>query len=141
MKLQEQTGLSNADPIHRWLGMVDRFLGEYDWSDRTIPKESLTESIWLYLGHPVQYPIVEDYCLDNFQEYLQENGEPGLAEIVHKLRRRKGEDGIDNQGIRVIMMWLIANINHLKEIYLEEGNGRFHRKITAGWIPSIEEIE
>jgi len=141
MKLQELTGLSDADPIHRYLGIVDRFLGEHDWFEtcHKLQKDEVIEAMWLCLGHPVQYPIVEDYCLDNFEEYLKQKSEPEIADIVYKLRRRKGEEGIDNHGIRVVMMWLIANIDYLKERYLEEGYGKRHRKITAGWYPSIDD--
>lgn len=136
MKLQELTGLSNADPIHKWLGILDRFLGDHDWLDTSqkLPKDELAKAIWLCLGHPVKYPNVEEYCLDNFEEYLQQKGEPVLAEIVNKLRRRKGEEGMDNHGIRCVMMWLVANIDYLKERYLEEGNRP--RRITAGWEQS-----
>jgi len=137
MKLQDVTGMSDADPIHRYLGMVDKFLGDHDWSDtyRKLLQGELIEAMWLCLGHPVQYPIVEDYCLDNFEEYLKQKGEPVIAEIVYKLRRRKGEEGIDNHGVRVVVMWLVANMDDLKARYLEERN--HHRKITADWGPSM----
>jgi hypothetical protein len=137
LQLQDVTGLSDSDPIHCWLGIVDRFLGEHDWLDtyRKLPKDGLAKGIWLCLGHPVKYPTVEEYCLDNFEEYLQQNGEPVLAEIVSKLRRRKGEDGLDNYGIRCIILWLVANMDYLKETYMEGLAGR-HRKITSEWTPS-----
>lgn len=134
MKLQELTGLSDVDPIHRHLGIVDKFLGDdHDWSERKLPRKDLIRALWLCLGHPVQYPTVEEYCLDNFQEYLQQKGEPVIAEIVHKTRQRIA----DNHAVRIVMIWLIANIDYLKERYLEEGF--HHRKITADWTPSVEE--
>ena len=137
MKLQELTGLSDVDPLHRYLGMVDKFLGETDWSDIRLPQDKLIENIWLHLGHPVQNPLVEDICLDNFEQYLKQNNEPIFVEVVNKLKRRKGQEGIDNQGIRVVMMWLIANSDLLKERYLEEGIR--HRQVTSGWRVSAEE--
>lgn len=139
MKLQGLTGLSNDDPIHRYLGIVDRFLGDHDWLDtnRKLQKDELIGVMWLCLGHPVHHPIVEDCCLDNFETQLKQKSEPIIAEIVNKLRRRKGEEGIDNHGIRVVMMWILSNIDYLKEKYLEEGLR--HRKITADWSPSIDE--
>lgn len=139
MKLQSLTMLSDADPIHRYLGIVDRFLGEHDWLDthRGLPKEELARGVFGCLGHPKLYNEVDDRHIDNFEDWLRENGEPVLAEILNKLRRRVGQDGLTNDGVRLVMIWLIANILHLKDEYLEEQQHRPNpRRITTGWETS-----
>lgn len=132
MKLQELSGLTNADPIHRYLGLVDKILGDYDWNNLDLPSETLTKMVFYHLKHPVLYPKVEDNQLDEFVEYLQKN-EPLLAKIVNQLRRHKEQEGMGNYEVRIVLMYLTANMDYLKE---RSKPGR--RKINAGWKPSWE---
>lgn len=138
MLLQSLTGLSDADDIHRYLGIVDKFLGnDFDWSETNLhlTASDLVTGIWFYLGHPAKYPTVEDYCLDHFEAWLQEKQEIILADIVAKLRRRIGTDTLDNYGVRIVVMWLFANLDYLKEKYLETTK-RKYRQISSQWTPS-----
>jgi hypothetical protein len=137
--LQEISGLSNADPIYRYLGIVDRFLGEHDWTD-TLQNLSLEELIastrGLFFRGKTLLNIEESF-FDDFERFLQENSEPVIAEIVTKLRQRKGEEGMDLGGMRATIMFIVVNLDYLKERYLEGRKGRF-RQITTGWKPSME---
>lgn len=132
MKLQELSGLTNADPIHRYLGLVDRILGDYDWNNLDLPSETLTEIVFHYLKHPVLYPKVEDNQLDDLENCLQEC-EPLLAKILNQLRRHKDRETMNNVDIRIVLLYVTANIDDLKE---RSKPGR--RKINAGWKPSCE---
>jgi hypothetical protein len=138
--LQELSGLTDVDPIYRYFGIVDKFLGgDFDWSDvnYTLSQNELIDLLFFCLGHPVQTQTLENKRIDYFQNMLVENNEPVIAEMVHKLRIRKGEEGIDNHGIRVVFMWIFANLDLLKERHFERGVK--HRDIMSSWRPSIEE--
>lgn len=132
MKLQELTGLTDADPIHRYLGLVDKILGEFDWNNLDFSSKLMAEVVFYYLNHPVLQPTVEDIQLDSFEKYLEEN-EPLFATIVNKLRRHKEREGMGNYEIRIVMVWIAANIDYLKE---RSKPGR--RLLNAGWKPSCE---
>jgi len=121
--LQKLAGLSDVDPLHRYLGIVDE-IGEFDRSQvgHKLSKEQLVGSLWFYLGHPVDNLKVEDAQLDQFEQYLQENEEFSLAVIVSKLKRKgfqpKGFHKIvgdmDNHGLRCVFMFIIANLDTIK---------------------------
>lgn len=132
MKLQELSGLTDADPIHRYLGLVDKILGEFNWNNLDFSSEPMTEVVFRYLKHPIMQPKVEDVQLDGFEKYLQET-EPLFAAIVNKLRRHKQREGMENRDVRIVLMWIIANIDYLKE---RSKPGR--RLLNAGWKPSYE---
>lgn len=132
--LQELSGLTDVDPIYRYFGVVDKFLGDFDWSDvnHTLSQDELIELLFYCLGHPVQIQIPENNRIDYFQNILIQKNEPVIAEIVHKLKAR-----IDNNGIRVVFMWIFANLDLLKEKYFERGIK--HRDVMSSWRPSMEE--
>lgn len=67
MKLQELTGLSNDDPIHRYLGLVDKFFGDYDWNNLELSKTELQEAFFKFLKHPVLHTQVEENDFDLFE--------------------------------------------------------------------------
>ena len=127
MKLQKITGLSNDDPIHRYLGLVDKFFGDCDWNNLELSKTELQEAFFKFLKHPVD-TIVEENDFDLFEEYLQEN-EPLFAGLVDKLRRHKFSVGMDNQGLRMVLMFIVANVKELSK-------SSKHRSLNAGWKPS-----
>lgn len=135
MKLQEISGLSDADPLHRFLGIVDGFAGEIDWSEihDGTTKEQLAHATWLFLGHPATYREVKKDNLENYEIWLTEH-EPGLAEILQKLCHRIGREGLTTEGIRLVMIWIIANLFYLKT---QPVKGKF-RKITSNWKVSAE---
>lgn len=132
MKLQELSGLTNADPIHRYLGLVDKILGDYDWNNLDLSSKTLVEIAFRYLKHPVLYPKVEDNQLDGFEDCLRES-EPLLAKIVNQLRRHKEQEGMGNYEVRIVVLYITANMDYLKE---RSKPGR--RVINAGWKPSWE---
>lgn len=132
MKLQELTGLTDADPIHRYLGLVDQLLGDYDWNNFDLPSKKIVEIVFEYLKHPVMFSNVEDNQLDELEDCLQKE-EPLLAKIVKQLRRHKEQEGMGNYGIRIVLLYIAANVDYFKE---KSKPGR--RKIDAGWRPSCE---
>lgn len=135
MKLQNLTGLSDADPIHRYLGILDRVLWDHDWGDtRGTPQEEMADDIWTFLGHPTVLKEIDDRRMDNYEAWLK-GREPGLAEIFQKLRRKVGEEGLTNKGIRLVMIWIVANILYLQEKYFQEYGGK-PRRITSSWEES-----
>lgn len=137
LKLQDFSGLTDRDPLYRYLGIVDKFLGEYDWLDvgHTLPVGEIQQGLFLCFG---KFKLqVSDDSLDSFEEYLKLNEEIELAEIISKLRKRIGQEEIDNNGIRAVVLFIVANIDYLKEKYLKSA-GKVNRKITSNWKVSEE---
>jgi hypothetical protein len=140
MILQSLSGLTDDDPIHRYLGIADKFLEDHNWAETVniITSEELFTLFFRCLGHPVTHAIVEDYKFDNLEESLKQLNEPVIAEIVNKLKRRKFDEGMENKGVRILLMWIFANLGLLKERYLESGNGKKFRELNAPWYPSAD---
>ena len=117
--LQSLSGLSDIDPLHRYLGIVDK-IGEIDWTQvgHKIPQKGLIDALWFYLGHPVDNSKVSDAQLDQFEKYLRENEELSLAGIISKLKRKELQPkgfhkiigDLDNHGLRCVFMFIIANL-------------------------------
>lgn len=130
MKLQDLSGLTNNDPIYRYLGIVDKLITEKDLGqlNRSLSQEQLTDALWFYLGHPVQNSTVQDSQIEQLENYLQQNNEPIFLEIVFKLKQKKSNlqqkgfketitEDVDNHGIRCVLMYLIANLDTFKTQY------------------------
>ena len=129
MKLQQLTGLSDEDPIHRYLKAVDNFMGDHDWTYITkTPREDLLVILMSKLGS-FRGEIKEEN-LDDIEQYFEQNQEKVLLEIVKKLRRTE----IDPHGIRVVLYWIVANVDLLAERYFEEG--KHNRQLNDDWQPA-----
>lgn len=123
--LQRLAGLSDVDPLHRYLGIVDK-IGEIDWSQvgHKLSQDELIGALWFYLGHPVDNWVcnkfkVTDAQLDQFEKYLKEKEELSLAGIISKLKRKELQPkgfhkiigDLDNHGLRCVFMFIIANLD------------------------------
>lgn len=135
MNLQDVSGLTTDDPLFHYLGIADKFLEDHDWGNvaRNLSVNDLTQSIWYFLGHPLKHSEVNEYHLNNFEEYLSDNKEDVLLEIVQKLRVRKQ---LSNVNIRLVLMFIIGNLDYFSELSIQENR---LRSIDANWEPSMNE--
>lgn len=129
MKLQQLTGLDDDSPLHVYLKVVDKFMGDHDWSYiAKTPREDLLVTLMSKLGS-FRGEITEKN-LDDIEKYFEQNKEGVLLEIVQKLRRT---NEIDPHGIRVVLYWITANIDLLSERYLKENH---NRQLNDDWQPA-----
>lgn len=135
MNLQDVSGLTTDDPLFHYLGIADKFLEDHDWGSvaRNLSVNDLTQSIWYFLGHPLKHSEVNEHHLNNFEEYLSDNNEDVLLEIVKKLRARKQ---LNNVNIRLVLMFIIGNLDYFSELSIQENR---LRSIDANWEPSMNE--
>jgi hypothetical protein len=121
-KLQQISGLTNLDPLHLYLGVVDSFLGEYDWNCLSSTSDELLEFL---------FPEHGNFSLrQGFQEYLEKN-DPLFAEIINKLKQKKDKEGINDRAITLVIVYIIANLDYFKELSCTK-----YRSIDAAWKPS-----
>jgi hypothetical protein len=122
LKLQTVSGLGNSSPLQDYLKIVDDMLVHHNgWAavHRNFPVEVLYEGFLTHLGHPVVNPVVEEDAIRNYIKWL-EGDEPVLAWVLQGMRER----GVAPHGIRITMMFLIANLEYLKEREGEDGRVR-----------------
>ena len=130
MKLLERlSGLTDEDPIHRHLKVVDNFMGDHDWSylNCYLSREALLFVLTSTLG---MFGKVEEEKFDELELTLERNHEVVFLEIVQKLRR---SNKVDNHGIKTVLFWLIANVDLISERYLE---GLHNRQLNNDWQPA-----
>lgn len=122
LKLQTVSGLGTSSPLQDHLKIVDEMLTQHHgWATvhRNIPVEELYEGFLTHLGHPAVVPVAEDDDIRNYIKWMG-NREPVLAWVLQGMR----EKGVTPHGIRITMMFLIANLEYLKEREGEEGRVR-----------------
>lgn len=136
MKLQDLSGLTDADPIHVYLGVVDEILeNERNWNEvyrfhQRNNQKKLTSGLFHFLRHPLQetcYPTeakIKARHVNDFRNWLIQIGEPGLAKIVSGLQDRD----FSASDIRLVMMWIVANLDLLRE-----RDERNYRSIDEEW--------
>jgi hypothetical protein len=127
LTLEKVSGLSDADPIHRFLKVVDGILKDKRrWSEvhRRLPQERLLGLLWDTVGHPIPRPEVTLKQMEWFRYKLELEGETVLANVVHELLKSK----MTETDIRLTMMYIIGNLEYLKT--REAGR----RSIDDGWI-------
>ena len=130
MKPQQLLGANDDSPLHAYLKVVDSFMGDHDWSYVSkMPREDLLVIAMSKLGS--FRGEITDKNLNDIEEFFKQHKESVLLEIVQKLRRT---DEIDLHGIRVVLYWLIANIDLLAERYFEEG--KHNRQLNDDWQPA-----
>lgn len=128
MKLQDTTGMTDIDPIHRFMGLIDEFASDIDWTDT---RKKFTEQ------ELVEILLSSEHSLKGFKElelFLSENLEFELSKIVRELPLRLGREGLDLHGICVSLMYIFVNLDLLEERYLE--SPLEERNIYSNWKPS-----
>lgn len=134
INLQKISGLSNADPIYEWLGMIDEyFKGEYSWDviHQKVHHEQLLAALFEYMGYPLirvtgrETPVINDNVsaeqVMEFKNFLDRNGENYFAELVLELSKQ-----ISPYEIRTVLTFVFVNLEYLRE----QEKGR--RSIYAG---------
>jgi hypothetical protein len=133
LKLQDVTGLTDDDPIHTYLGVVDEILaGQINWHEvhRFQIKNGeavLLRELFAICNHPVNeisITPVQQWNIDEYREWLERRGESVLAFIIVKLQERD----FSARDIRLILMWILANLQ-----LLLEKDPRKHRSIDDEW--------
>lgn len=127
--------LCEADPLFRALAVIDKYLGvKNDWNEihQRIPQDQLVLGLWHFLGHPIQYRNVNRGHVQAWEQWLEKSGEPNLARIVRYMVSEK----VRSDDIRRAMIWLVANIEYLKERQARETGVNF-RSIYAGVIEIV----
>ena len=128
MKLQQLTGLTDKDPIHCYLKMVDEFMGNHDWSYVCkLPSKQVLDTTMLILKSFDFDPQV--YQFDKLERYYEHYKETVLLEIVQKLRLKK----IDLAGVRVVLYWILVNTDLIEERYFDE---KHNRQLNDDWQPA-----
>jgi hypothetical protein len=136
LKLQSITGLTDADPIHTYLGVADEILSnERNWNEvhrfhKRNNEKKLTSGLFHFLRHPLQetcYPTeakINYNHINEYREWLIRVGEPVLAKVVSGLQERK----FAASDIRLVMMWITTNLTLLRE-----RDERNYRSIDEEW--------
>lgn len=137
LKLQDVSGLTDEDPIHTYLGVVDEILAtsQNNWHEvyRFQIKNSeavLLRELFAICNHPVTETCfaaahrVQQWNIDEYREWLEKRGESVLAFLIVKLQERN----FSASDIRLILMWILANLQ-----LLLEKDPRNHRSIDDEW--------
>lgn len=130
LKLQSVTGLNDDSPIHRHLGVVDELLkNDFRWSifHQKLPIDYIYKVLTGYLSHPRYDREPTDVGVIGFANWLRGWKEDNFANLVDGL----AEKGLTPKSIRSTMIFILANLEYLKE---KEGG---YRSIDDGWM--IEE--
>lgn len=127
--LERLSGLSDADPIHRHLKVVSRFMKGHDWSyiNCQLSRDSLIFLLSGTIGGIGEK--VQEQGLDALEIQFEAFKEKVFLEILQKLRRSE----VDSYGIKVVLFWLVANLELIKEAYLE---GKHYRQLNDDWQPA-----
>ena len=129
LKLEEVSGLSDADPIHRHLKLVDGFLKNKRWWYEVqcrLSEDELIALMWKCVRHPVDRKKVTLDQIVSFRDSLTAEGEPVIASIVNYLCFVCPSLGtsLTAHEIRMTMMFIIVNLNHLREREREQDWGK-----------------
>ena len=128
IKLENITGLSDEDPLHRWVKLVDKIVkndNRWDEIHRRLSQEKLIELMWDYLGHPHWHPELKIEQVGFLIDRLISEDEPKFANILDGLMKQ----GLTASQIRSTIMFIFVNIDLIKE---KEGEIRSYRTIDAG---------
>lgn len=120
--------------------LVDKIVEhERRWSEMHLryPEAKLLAMLYQCCGHPAQQPQVKREEIELFRYVLDTNGEPKLANIVGELLKKcpqiaLKDDDLTAHDIRITMMFILANLELLKE--REGWNGKHWRTIDSGWL-------
>lgn len=123
LNLQKISGLSDADPIYEWLGMIDEYFKfEYSWDviHQSVHHEQLLAALFEYMGHPLvrvpgrETPVINDnVCVEQvmeFKKFLDRNGENYFANLVLELSKK-----ISPYEIRTVLTFVFVNLEYLRE--------------------------
>jgi len=111
LNLQKISGLSEADPIYEWLGMIDEhFKGLYSWDviHQKIHHEQLIAALFEYMAVINDNVSVEQ--VKEFKKFLDRNGESYFSELVLELSKQ-----ISPHEIRTVLMFVFVNLEYLRE--------------------------
>ena len=139
--LEETSGLTDASPLHRFLKTADRCLkriGRQSWFElhKRLAVVDLLLAIFDFLGHPITHPQVAGEELDGFRRWLWEQGETDLSLLCTLLARKR----LSAQDIRLVMLFVVANLGLLKDKEEEANSGR-HRSIDDEWHGPLPDTE
>ena len=119
-RLQKYSGLTNQDPLHEFLGLMDEF-EEVNWVEIFEDEKTNADNLFFFFQGAWHTKTKENdplltNALTNYQNYLQGNE---LVTVIQKLRNNIGYYKLTERGILSILMWLIANKDLLTEKYFE----------------------
>lgn len=133
VKLTTVSGLTPDDPLYTHLSILDRICSNIDWSE--INHHCSPEQLIAIVGKSVGVKN----CFKILENEFLENHEPDFAFIVRQLAEYQSTQAMNNynlfnRSIYLIILWLIANIETLQDVYAQEG--KKYRQITSSWSPS-----
>ena len=101
-----------------YLGLLDRLItpcgGDFNWKNLGLSPDELTGLVIGCLNHPLMSETVTDNQMDSLEKILQQR-EPLFADILNKLRRHKYHEGLDNNRIRLVLLYLSVNVDLFRE--------------------------
>ncbi len=120
--------------------MVDDLVKhQHGWAviHRKLPVEEIYAGFLTHLGHPVRKRRVDEDEVRAYSKWLKDNGEPVFSTIIEGMRER----GKTPHAIRITMMFLIANLEWLKEKEALEGRNRSIDDGSVGEAPIAQLVE